>query len=231
MSCAKSAGFSLITFFIISILVVSCLQTNTKDSKPDKIGTTKQESTLSQITLEEFLKNSAYTDSLEYSGATPFVYYKTGYFLDKDKKTTLAISCQDDSTYIIKLYRIQNSKNQILDSVFGLEAGLISFNVIYDDYNFDGQTDFFIQVSASNGYSMSRGHLLTINPSTKKLEYHAEARNLANMRPDSKTISVISDELIFCKDNGLKDVCKKKNIWIEGHLKAESIDCPCEGYQ
>lgn len=230
MSCAKSTGYLLITFFFISSLAVSCLQTNTKDSKPAKVDTTKQETAYYHLTIEEYLKNSVDTDSLEFSKANPFVYLKTGYFLDKDKKTALAIGCPDDSTYSIKLYRIQNGNIQVLDSVLGLEAGMISFNVIYDDYNFDGQTDFFIQVSASNGYSMSRGHLLTISPLTKKLEYHAEARNLGNMLPDSKTKSVISDEVITCKDNGLKELCKKKNIWIDGHLIAESMDCPCEAY-
>lgn len=78
------------------------------------------------------------------------------------------------------------------DSIGGLDTFQSQFEAIFDDFNFDKQTDIYIQVSASNGRALSRGHLLTIDPLTKKIIQHAEARDLANMKPDPKTKTVVS---------------------------------------
>jgi hypothetical protein len=86
----------------------------------------------------------------------------------------------------------------------------------------------YIQVSASNGYVLSRGHLLMIDRLTKKFSKHNETRDLANMKPEPKTKIIISEEVIFCESLGMMKICKLTNKWIDGHLKTIKKDCPCK---
>lgn len=175
-------------------------------------------------TLHILLKNSFNIDTLEYFKWEPFMFIKTGNFLSSAEKNAITISCSNDSTYEIEFYSksikgwIKNDSTSIYD------LSPIQFELICSDYNFDGQKDIYIQSSMSNGYALSRGHLLTINPKTKKIEKHPEARDLANMHADFKTKTIIS-EIVLWNDNGFQGVCDQKNKWIKGQLKAIDKEC------
>jgi hypothetical protein len=122
----------------------------------------------------------------------PFLYFKSGYIISKSEKNALVVVCPTDTTYAAGLYSIQDNTWNFIDSIDDLDAFPLQFDVIFDDYNFDGQTDIYINVSSSNGMSMSFGHLIIIDPLTKKLELHKEARELADMQPDSQTKTITS---------------------------------------
>ena len=155
-------------------------------------------------------------DTLEYPKS--FLYYKSGHIIRENEKNALVVTCPTDTTYSIKLYAIQNDEWNFIDSINGLDAFPVQFDALFNDYNFDGQTDIYIQVTVSNGWPLSRGHLIIIDPKTKKLELHKEARDFANMTPDKKTKTVKS-ELWNDRDVEGQKLTVFTHKWINGQLK------------
>ena len=74
-----------------------------------------------------------------------------------------------------------------------IDANPTQFYLDFKDYDFDGHKDIYLQRSASNGWSLSRGCLIIVNPQTKKLMEHKEANNLANMNPDFENKIIVED--------------------------------------
>lgn len=70
------------------------------------------------------------------------------------------------------------------------------------------------------GHGLSRGHLLIVDPVTKKLTNHKEARRLANMNPDPKTKIVTSESWNGYNTQGQGEMTLFSNRWINGKLKA-----------
>ena len=179
-------------------------------------------------TLTGLFNKALSSDTVEFIEFTDdyfeLFYFKSGYTISKAEKNALVITCSNDKTYIVKLYSNQNDKWNLIDSIniSDSNAYSVQFDVIFDDYNFDKQTDIYIQASASNGWSLSRGHLIIINSQTKKLELHKEARELANMKPDKKSKTVKSELW-----NGY-DIMDRAQLtifthkWINGQLKTTS---------
>ncbi|MFT3886459.1 MAG: hypothetical protein QM724_13860 [Flavobacteriales bacterium] len=212
-------------------MILSCDQPPTAGSEKIIQGTVdrvENEHSVLSDTVTSLLIRSLKTDTLEFEGREPFIFFKSGYFLSGMEKNAIVVQCPTDSTYTLKLYSIKDNTWILSDSVNGLDAFPIQFRPVFDDYNFDGITDIYIQATASNGYSMSRGDLMTIDPSTKKLEVHQEARELANMKPDKKIRSVLSEEAIECGSDLTKAVGIWTNKWINGRLTTIKKDYPCE---
>lgn len=109
-----------------------------------------------------------------------------------------------------------------MDSISDLDAFSTQFEPIFDDYNFDGQTDLYIQVSTSNGWSLSRGHLIIIQPMTKKFDLHKEARDFANMTPDIKTKTVMTELWNAYDMKNRHQLTFFTNKWVKGKLKTIS---------
>lgn len=194
----------------------------------DKVAQNGSEEFVPIDTIAHLLAKAAKMDTLEFDNWRPFIFYKSGYFLNRKVKSALVVNEISDTTIAVKLYSLQGDNWLLNSTIENLDGPGIAFGPKFDDYYFDGQTDVYIQVTISNGYSLSRGHLLTINPFTLKLQNHPEARDLGNMRPDIKSNSVISDEVIWCKSDGFKEVCKRTNKWDKGVLKFIDKQCPCE---
>ena len=178
-------------------------------------------------TLAILFNNALILDTVEFLNGfidthKSFLFFKSGNIIDKKEKNALVVVCQTDTTYTIKLYSIQNDKWSLTDSICDLDAFPFQFDVFFEDYNFDEQTDLYIQVTASNGWSLSRGHLIIINPKTKKLEQHKEAREFANMIPDKKTKTVKSELWNGYDYMDRTQLTIFTHKWVNGQLKTVS---------
>lgn len=179
-------------------------------------------------TVYTLLENAAALDSFQFDNWEPFLYLKTGQLFTNSSKNAILITCPTDSTYKLEMYSSENNrwiKKYVQD---GLEAFPVQFNILFADYNFDHSRDIYIQYTASNGYSMSRGHLLTFDAQNGYLTAHSETKGLANMTPDNEAKLVNSEQVIECSKTGQTAVCTCRNRWINGKLMTVKKDCPCD---
>lgn len=102
-------------------------------------------------------------------------------------------------------------------------------NLTFDDYDFDGQKDIYIQAHVSNGLAVSKGYLVFIDPLTMKLTEYKEARNLSNIGTNDKSKEILSDSIIFDHKNG-RSLCRINHKWVKGKLLATSIDYLYKNY-
>ena len=88
-----------------------------------------------------------------------------------------------------------------------------------------------MQTTASNGYSISRGHLIIVNPKTVKMELHPETRDYGSMNPDKiKKIvySCIANQCYDSLQSGPLPPCQVINEWKNNKLISISTEkCPC----
>lgn len=209
--------------FITLFIACSCnYAQQANERKVSNMEAAVEESTYKNIFTDSivlFLEKSLRVDTFEVDHFGPFLFFKSGYMLSKDEKNAIAIYSSTDTTYCVQLYSMRERKWELSDSIDGLDALPMQFDLIFDDYNFDEQTDLYIQVTASNGWSLSRGHLITIDPKTKKLKLHTETRDFANMMPDKRTKTVRAELWNGYDKDGSVQLTVFTNKWIAGKLK------------
>ena len=177
---------------------------------------------ISKDTLSILLEKALKVDTLEFDNFEPFIYFKSGNILSKNEKNALAVNCTNDSTYQIELYTQKNEKWIKNDEINNILANRTQFYLEFKDYNFDGQKDIYLQKSASNGWSLSRGYLFTVNSKTKKLIEHKEVRELANMNPEQIKEIVYTDELDYSQSG--RKINRRINKWKNGKLISLGLD-------
>jgi hypothetical protein len=220
--------------FVIGLAFFSCGDTQTESKKVSSdslISNITPNGSIDSIikintdTLYKLLDKSFSLDTFEFNNFEPFLFLKTGNFLSQTEKSAILINCPTDSTYKVELYKTQHDSWEKYDEIDGLEAFPVQFFLDFQDYNFDGHIDIYLQCSASQGYSLSRGHLLTFNSKTNKFDQHPEARDLANMQPNQITKTVISEDAYY-GDKGFQGACDLTNKWINGKLNTIKKKCP-----
>jgi hypothetical protein len=224
---------NIILIFISALTFFACNNSQTENKLPavDSLSLDKKvvsediKETITTDTLYKLLENSLRLDTFEFNNFEPFLFLKTGNLLSQTEKSAILINCPTDSTYKIELYKLQSDKWIKYDEIDRLEAFPVQFFLNFQDYNFDEHTDIYLQCSASQGYSLSRGHLLTFNPKTNRFDQHPETRDLANMQPNAKTKTVISEKAVY-GDKGFQGACDWTNKWINGKLKTIKKKCP-----
>ena len=180
-------------------------------------------------TLSRFFNYALTSDSVEFYSMVYdelesykfLICFKSGYIMSKTDKNALVVICPMDAVCTVKLYAMQNDRWNTIDSISDIDVIPVHFDVIFEDYNFDGQTDLYIRATCSNGYPMSRGHLIIIDPQTKKLELHKEVRELANMTPD-KTSKTVKSETWSEADTVGWQLTILTHKWANGQLKTVS---------
>ena len=180
-------------------------------------------------TLSRLFNYALTSDSVEFYGIVYdelesykfLICFKSGYIMSKTNKNAIVVICPMDTTCTVTLYTNQNDKWNPIDSISDIDVIPVHFNVIFEDYNFDGQADLYIQATCSNGYPMSRGHLIIIDPQNKKLELHKEVRELANMTPDKKSKTVKSETWSDCDIKEGQHLTIVVNKWVNGQLKSK----------
>ena len=216
-----------LTILFFGLTIFACNQTQTSQDKIVSNDTiTQRNKTVSVDKIAELFEKALTIDTLEFNNQfeknQSFLFFKSGHIISNAEKNALVVVCPTDTTYMVRLYSIQNNKWNLSDSVSGLEAFPTQFDPIFDDYNFDGQTDIYIQVTASNGWSLSRGHLIVIDPKTKKFDLHKETRDFANMTPDLKTKTVKTELWNGYDMKGRHQLTIFTNKWVNGQLKTIS---------
>ena len=211
----------ILTILLFGMTVLSCNQPQANQDKivhADRAVLLTKDRVVKADTTIALLDKAILTDTIEVFNLDPFLFFKSGNFLSMTEKNAILVTCLTDSTYSLKLYLIKDNKWAMADSIGGLDAFPSQFDPIFDDFNFDKQTDIYIQVSASNGWSLSRGHLLIIDPLTKQLSRHVEARDFANMKPDPKTKTVVSELWNGYNTKGQSQLTIFTNKWVNGKL-------------
>lgn len=212
--------------FIIGITTPACNQAPLAQDKKitqDTIAATNPVM-VSADTLVSLLDSAILVDTLEFFNWEPFQFFKSGHLLSKTEKNAITVICPTDTTYTLKLYRMQQDKWELVDTLTNLDAFPIQFNSIFQDYNFDGQTDLYIQVTVSNGWATSRGHLIIIDPKTNRLQLHEEAREFGNMKPDFRTKTIKSESRNYDFLDGNPPLTIFTHKWINGQLKTIQLD-------
>jgi hypothetical protein len=219
-----------IIILLVGLTIFSCNHTRTSReniSIQDTIPQSKSAEVVLIDTLSMLFDKALVADTVEFLNGfdlpKSFLFFKSGHIINTLEKNALVVLCPTDTTYTIKLYSNQNDKWNFIDSISELDAFPFQFDIIFDDYNFDGQTDLYIQVTASNGWSLSRGHLIVIDPKTKRLKIHKEAREFANMIPDKKSKTVKSELWNGWDIEGEgQQLTIFTHKWINGQLKTTS---------
>ena len=204
------------TLLILILITFSCKKETEikKDSLKEK---TELKNIVKPDTIYKLLKISAETDTLEFSNQEPFLFIKTGKLFSQTTKNAILISCPTDTTYKIELYKLNNKIWEKSDEINKLEVPFIQYEILLNDYNFDNFTDIYLNETSSQGFSLSRGNLLSVNSVTNKFKKHSETRNLANMFADAKTKTIFVDSIAYEKDG--KRVWKLIYKWKNGKLK------------
>lgn len=223
--CNPKTTMRTLTILLFGLTIFSCNQTQTSQAKIVSNDTITQ-TTNQAVSIAELLEKAVTADTLEFNNQfennQSFLFFKSGHMISKTEKNALIVVCPTDTTYTVRLYSIQSNKWNISDSISGLDAFPTQFDPIFDDYNFDGQTDIYIQVSASNGWSLSRGHLIIIDPKTKMFDLHEETRDFANMTPDMKTKTVKTELWNGYDMENRHQLTIITNKWVNGKLKTIS---------
>lgn len=214
LSFMKSYPFYIL--LVNLIIIISC-----KNENKLNVSYHKGNTIIKIDTLYDILAKNKKIDSLEFENWEPFLYLKTGNFLSEKDKNAILVFNNTDTTYQIELYTLEKEKWIKNDALTNIEANAMQFYVIVQDYNFDGQKDIYLQRSASNGWSLSRGNLLTINEN-RKFCLHSETKELANMSPDYESKTVYTDELDYSKSGRI--INKRINKWKDGKLISLGLD-------
>lgn len=216
-----------LTILFFGLTIFACNQTQTSQDKivsNDSITQTNKSNSIYKIA--ELFNKALTLDTLEFNNqfenTQSFLFFKSGHIISKTEKNVIVVVSPTDTTYTVRLYSIQNNKWSISDSISGIDAFTAQFDAIFADYNFDGQTDIYIQVSASNGWSLSRGHLIIIDPKTKTFDLHNETRDFANMTPDSKAKTVKTELWNGYDLQNRHQLTIITNKWVNGKLKTIS---------
>lgn len=179
-------------------------------------------------TLRFLMNESLALDSFEFvTDSLPLVYLKTGYYLDSLNKTALLIYNPADTSYTIKLYTQQENQWLKRDSLSGLWGLPVFFDVKYQDFNFDGTDDIYLQTSVSGNLLISKGHLFIIDRDSMKLKCQKEAWCLGNLMPDKESKVVYSQDAII--DNyGAWKYQTSTHQWEDGRLVVVRKDNPAD---
>jgi hypothetical protein len=220
-----------ILILILGITIFSCKQSQTPQEKIDLQDTLSQTATNTE-SLQEIIaglfERASTSDTLEFNNQfksetnKDFLFFKSGNIINKTEKNALVVVCPTDTTFTVRMYSLQNNKWILLDSIEKLDAFPTQFYANFQDYNFDGQTDLYINVTASNGWPLARGHLIIIDPTSKKLLLHRETRDFANMTPDPKSKTVQTELWNGYDLHGNQQLTVFSNKWVNGKLKTIS---------
>ncbi len=200
----------------------ACKQSSSKESTT-KTNVVKVKDTVSVLSFDELMEKALLDDSVTYTNindkksSNDVLFFKSGHVFHPKEKQVLLICKESDGTFVFVTYFDHEGTWKLKDHIIGLHLNPSQFDIKFQDYNFDGQLDCYIQVSNSNGYSISRGHLITIEPGSNFPSLHKEARHLGNIRIVGNHIE--AEEWAGYNKDGMPKVSTSKYGWIGAKLE------------
>lgn len=195
----------------------------------DKNGEFLQVYYTHQVTVDTLYNEMQMSDSIEIyfqSDTGSILFLRKGKILSNDRVHAIILSSPTDTTYKLELFSLKNLEWRKSDEII-VESHPLQFDLEFIDFNFDEIKDIYIQCSVSSGYSLSRGHLLTIDKNKEKFIFHRELRELGNITVDKDKELVLTEEVIWCKPDGKQEVCKLTHKWTNDKLILQKRECPC----
>lgn len=190
---------------------------------PDQTATAQMKDTAQVLSLDQLMEQAMLCDSMTYTnivaknGSYDVLYFESGHVFHTKYKHILLVCQESDGTFNFVTYFDHEGSWKLKDHIIGLHLNPEQFDIKFQDYNFDGQLDCYIQVSNSNGYSISKGHLITIEPGSNFPSLHKEARNLGNIRIVGNHIE--AEEWEGYNKDGMPQVSTTKYRWTGGRLE------------
>lgn len=192
-------------------------------------STPKSVSKKKAVTIDSLYQLLATSGKLEMtylSPQLPLLYLRAGPILKDQDWNALLISNPTNTTYQVELFSYQQEQWQKMDQIT-VPADPIAFDIRLKDFDFDGVKDIYIQNATSNGFVISRGELLLVDPIHQTLHLVQSASWLGNLRPDDTTNTVFSEEAIWCAETTFMNTCSSQYHWSKQELVFDQKKCPC----
>ncbi|UKN01983.1 hypothetical protein K6119_00445 [Paracrocinitomix mangrovi] len=191
----------LIPYLLLLILLFSCDETSKKsEGKEEHIELITAPTYNLEDTLSTFLTTALLQDTLEQDNYDPFYFFKSGHLFTDTANHAIFIK-EVEGLFVMDIWKQEDNFWLNTGHIDTLPSSLLSFNISFIDFNFDGYNDIFINTSCSNGYAMIRGYLIIVDPINKSLFYHNEVADFANFSVDSKRKIVIAEQFTECNSS------------------------------
>lgn len=214
---------SLLGVSIVLLAVSVCISCNNKP-ETDKVQITATNEGFTSQMLNAKLDKAIEDMEYVYSSITPFVYFHATHSLDT-ARAAFVFSNTNDSTALVRYYRLVDGKWMLKDSIPNLPGGSRPVNAALEDFNFDGQPDIYLLEAMVSENGLHYGWLFTIDPVTKQLTEHPEVREMGDLSADQATKSIISITLKALGHNLPPSKCTVISHWEKGQLKQTSRLC------
>ncbi len=207
---------------IIIALGGACQESSSKSSTTQTAKAQVKDSVL-VLSINQLMKQAMLCDSMTYTNVVTknasngVLYFKSGHVFHSKYKHVLLICKEPDATFTLATYFDDDGTWKLKDHITQLDLNPTQFNIKFQDFNFDNQIDCYIQVSHSNGYAISRGHLIIIDPNDYFPVLHKEARNLGNLRVVGQHIE--SEEWEGYDKDATTQIKTYRYQWVGGLLK------------
>lgn len=183
--------------------------------------------------VERLAQESVGLDSLNYISflgeMKPYklLYFNIGNLYFKDSKNAIALYSVNDTTIEFLVFEKGNNAWTATSApgrLFIYEFSPAFFRTQYEDFNFDGIPDLYVNFYTTVRVADSHGYVLTFDADSKSLKLHEETVNIPNISVDRKTQAIISTE--FSNPNDSEEQYKIVSIyrWTEDTLKLTSTN-------
>lgn len=178
-------------------------------------------------TMYSLLKTKTIHGDFYQSDDLPIHFFLSGDFLMHGEINAVILHSPTDTAYHIEIFSLVDQKWMKKDEII-VESYPMQFDIRFEDFDFDGFNDMYIQCSASNGYSISRGHLILIDKDSKQFTQVKEARGVGNVSAVYELNRVVAEESVWCDKDASSHICKSFYRWEEKQLVFDNKECDCE---